>query len=450
MLPGAISRRTMLKGLGAAIALPWLDAMLPVPLLASTNQPRITPPRRMAFFYVPNGMHMQDWTPAKEGADFELPETLQPLAGVKDKVLVFSGLALDKARPNGDGPGDHARAMSTFLTGVQIKKTNGADIRCGISVDQVGAMKIGHKTKLPSLEVGTEGGRQAGNCDSGYSCAYSSSISWRSEATPMIKETDPRQVFERLFGNGMAGESAASRAKRERQQKSILDFVLDDAKRLKDQLGATDQRKMEEYLTAVREIETRIGRIEKQDGDRPMPKFDRPAGTPKDYDEHLRLLSDLMVLAFQGDVTRIGTYVLANDGSNRSYKFIEVPEGHHDLSHHGGDKAKQAKIKKINHFHISQFAYLVNKLNSIPEGDGTLLDHCMLGYGSGIGDGNRHNHDELPVVVVGSGSGSLKTGRHVRYPKDTPLTNLWVSMLDRIDASVPSLGDSNGRLTDLS
>lgn len=450
MLPGPISRRTMLKGLGTAVALPWLDAMLPIPLLASSSKPRAVPPRRMAFFYVPNGMHMQDWTPGKEGADFELPETLQPLQGVKDKVLVFSGLALDKARPNGDGPGDHARAMSSFLTGVQIKKTNGADIRCGISVDQVAAMKIGHKTKLPSLEIGTEGGRQSGNCDSGYSCAYSSSISWRSEATPMIKETDPRQVFERLFGNGMAGESAASRAKRERQQKSILDFVLDDAKRLKAELGSTDQRKMDEYLTAVREIETRIGRLEKQGEQRPMPTFERPAGAPKEYDEHLRLLSDLMVLAFQGDVTRVGTYVLANDGSNRSYKFIDVPEGHHDLSHHAGDKAKQAKIKKINHFHLSQFAYLANKLKSIPEGDGTLLDYCMMAYGSGIGDGNRHNHDELPIVFVGGGGGSIRTGRHVRYPKDTPLTNLWVSMLDRMDSSVPALGDSNGRLTDLS
>jgi hypothetical protein len=404
----------------------------------------------MAFFYVPNGIHMADWTPTAEGTLTKLPTILEPLQAVQKDLLVLSGLTLDKARPNGDGPGDHARAMSAFLTGAQPRKTHGADIRAGISVDQAAAQKVGHHTPFPSLELGIERGQQSGNCDSGYSCAYSSNISWRAASTPMAKEVDPRQVFERLFGSQDKGEARQARLKREQYRQSILDLVQEDANRLRKDLGITDQRKMDEYLTAVRELEVRV--VQAQQAPEPIEapaSAKKPDGIPKDLQEHMRLMGDMLVLAFQTDLTRIATLVLANDGSNRPYPFIGVPEGHHDLSHHGNDKAKQEKIRTINRFHISQFAYLLERLKAIREGDGTMLDNCMFVYGSGIGDGNAHNHDNLPILLVGTGRGTLKTGRHVRYPKETPLTNLYLSMLDRMGAPTERLGDSTGRLRGL-
>ncbi len=445
MISGKISRRTLLKGLGTAIALPSLEAMMPALSLAASPTVKKAAPRRMAFFYVPNGIHMQDWIPTPEGADFELPDILKPLQPVKDQLLVLSGLTCDKARANGDGPGDHARAMSAFLTGRQPRKTDGADIRAGISVDQLAASKIGDQTKFPSLELGCEGGRQAGNCDSGYSCAYSSNLSWRGEATPMVKEIDPRLVFDRLFSSGK-GESS----KRDDYKRSILDLVAEDAKQLQGSLGVNDQRKLDEYLTSIREIERRIERAGK-DPDQPVDSsgIERPRGIPRDYGEHIKLLLDLLVLSLQSDLTRISTFVMANEGSNRSYRFIDVPDGHHDLSHHQGNKEKQEKIKKINLFHMSHFAYFLEKLKGIKEGDGTLLDNCMILYGSGNADGNRHNHHDLPIVLVGKGGGTLKTGRHVRYPRDTPLTNLYLSMLERLGVQEESFGDSKGRLDNL-
>ena len=301
------------------------------------------------------------------------------------------------------------------------------------------------------MELGCDRGLQSGNCDSGYSCAYSANLSWRGPATPMAKEIDPRLVFERLFSAPAKDETDANRAKRELYNKSILDFVLDDALRLKNRLGMTDQRKLEEYLSAVREIELRIARHGRTPAKGPTGVA-TPKGVPDDYQEHLRLLLDLLVLAFQGDLTRISTFVLANEGSNRSYKFIDVPDGHHDLSHHGGNKAKLEKIRQINRFHIKNFAYFVGKLKAIQEGDGTLLDNCMLLYGSGNGDGNRHNHDDLPILLVGKGGGTIKTGRHVVYPrpKQTPLTNLFLGLLDRMGAPTDRLGDSTGKLEGLS
>jgi hypothetical protein len=442
-----LSRRTVLKGFGTAIALPLLDAMTPALSLAAPTQPAA--PTRMAFFYVPNGMHMADWTPAAEGPLGPLPAILEPLQPVQKSLMVLSGLTLDKARPNGDGPGDHARAMSAFLTGRQARKTAGADIRAGVSVDQLAASQVGKATRFPSLELGIERGLNSGNCDSGYSCAYSANLSWKTESMPMAKEINPRLVFERLFGNQVKGEAEASRAKRERYQLSILDFVLEDASQLKNRMGANDQRKLDEYLNAVREIEVRIARADAPKGDG-AANLVRPAGIPPDYQEHMRLLCDMLVLAFQGDLTRIATFVFANDGSNRSYRFIGVPEGHHDLSHHGGLKEKQEKIRTINRFHISQFAYLLEKLQGIKEGEGTLLDNCMIVYGSGIGDGNRHNHDELPILLAGKGGGTLQTGRHIRHKQDTPLTNLYVSMLNRMGVSAASFGDSTGPLESLS
>jgi hypothetical protein len=441
-----LSRRAVLKGLGTAVALPMLDAMLPIAGLARGGG-RASRPVRMAFVYIPNGVHMSDWTPSVIG-NLTLPYILEPLERVQKDVLVLSGLTLDKARAHGDGPGDHARAMSAFLTGKQPRKTHGADIRAGISVDQLAAQTIGKAARFPSLELGCDRGLNSGNCDSGYSCAYSANISWSGESTPMAKEINPRLVFERLFAGDIKEQTVAARARRERYRLSVLDFVMEDAGRLKGRLGANDQRKLDEYLTAVRQLELRIARNDPAQA--PIGGFAKPAGIPTDYGEHLRVMADLLVLAFQADLTRIGTLVFANDGSNRSYRFINVPEGHHDLSHHGGIKDKQAKLRQINRFHVAQLAHFLEKLKSVKEGAGTLLDNCMIVYGSGISDGNAHNHDNLPILLAGKAGGAFKTGRHIRYPKETPLTNLYVSMLDRIGSSVKSFGDSTGPLPDLS
>jgi hypothetical protein len=441
-----IDRRTVLKGLGVAVALPALEAMAPALSRASAGVPR-TFPRRLAFVYVPNGVHVPDWTPRSLGASFQLPATLQPLQPFRDQLTVLSGLTLDKARPNGDGAGDHARAMAAFLTGCQPVKTDGANIRVGISADQVAARAVGRATRFPSLEVGCEGGRQAGNCDSGYSCAYSSNLSWRSEATPNPKEINPRLVFERLFAGPDRREAAGSQARRDRYNLSVLDFVMEDASRLQARLGANDRRRLDEYMTSVREIETRVARAAAPAG--AAPGLARPAGIPADYGEHIRIMADLLVLAFQGDVTRVATFVFANEGSNRSYRLINVPDGHHDLSHHQGRRDKQEKLGRINRFHMTQFSHLLGRLRSVREGEGTLLDSCMIVYGSGNSDGNAHNHDELPILLAGRGGNTIRAGRHLRYPRETPLMNLFLSLLDRMGAPVPRLGDSTGRLPGL-
>jgi hypothetical protein len=440
-----ISRRSVLRGMGAAVALPWLEAMMPRTLLGAAAP--ATAPRRMAFLYVPNGIDMANWTPAAEGALTTLPATLQPLAPFQKDLLLLSGLTLDKARPNGDGPGDHARAMASFLTGRQARKTHGADIRLGVSVDQLAAEKIGKATRFASLEIGCEGGKNSGNCDSGYSCAYSANLAWRTESSPVAKETNPRLVFERLFA--APGKSDDKARRRERYKHSILDFVGEDARQLKNRLGSTDQQKLDEYLTGVRDIEQRLVRVEKTPDLAAPSGAARPTGIPKDYREHLRLMADMLVLAFQADLTRVATFVFANDGSNRSYREYGVAEGHHDMSHHGGSKDKKAKVQKINQFHIEQVAYLLGKLKALKEGNGSLLDSCMIVYGSGISDGNRHNHDDLPLLLAGQGGGTLKTGRHIRYAKETPLMNLYLNMLDRMGVHVDSFGDSKGRLTGL-
>jgi hypothetical protein len=435
-----ISRRTLLKGLGVSVALPWLEGTLP----AAT--PARTPPRRLAFVYVPNGVNMQQWTPAAEGTSFTLPSVLEPLAPFRSELLVLSGLTCDKARPNGDGPGDHARAMSAFLTGAQPRKTDGANIRAGVSVDQAAASRIGAATRFPSLEIGCEGGRQAGNCDSGYSCAYSSNLAWRSPTTPLPKEVNPRLVFDRLFGGRPGRETDQNRLRREQYNQSILDFVAEDTNQLMNRLGTADQRRLDEYMTAIREIERRINQASPAPAAAGMP---RPTGLPRDYREHLHLMGDLLAVAFQADLTRVATFVLANEGSNRNYRLIDVPDGHHDLSHHGRNPGKLEKIRRINRFHMEAFAHMLDKLKRTREGDGTLLDHCMIVYGSGNGDGNRHNHDELPIVMVGKGGGTLRAGRHVRYPRNTPICNLYVELLDRMGCPAPSFGDSNGRLPNL-
>lgn len=441
-----IARRTFLRGVGTVLALPLLEAMLPLSALAQSAKNR---PNRMAFIFVPNGVHIPDWTPVAEGTGFELPNTLQPFQGVRDSLMVCTGLTADKARPNGDGPGDHARSAAAWLTGCQPRKTAGADIKVGISADQLAAQRVGSKTRFPSLEIGCERGAQAGNCDSGYSCAYSSSISWRSESTPVAKEVDPRLVFERFFSNGDPNETAENRARRNRYRLSILDFVQEDASSLKSKLGAHDKNKLEEYFTSVREIEQRLARAEKGGNEFGVDESKKPAGIPSNYGEHIRLMGDMMVLAFQADLTRIATFMLANEGSNRSYKIINVAEGHHDLSHHGRNPEKQSKISQINRFHAEQVAYIANKMRSIKEGDSNLLDNSMIIYGGGISDGDRHNHDDLPILVLGKGGGTIKTGRHVRYARNTPLNNLYLSLLDRMGVHAETLGDSTGRLQQL-
>jgi hypothetical protein len=334
------------------------------------------------------------------------------------------------------------------LTGAQPRKTHGADIRAGISFDQFLAQRIGDATRFPSLELGCGPSRTAGNCDSGYSCAYSSTVSWRTEYTPVPKEINPRQMFDRLFGNAKPGEAAEARAKRERDRKSILDLVREDAQSLHAELGASDNRKLDEYMSAIRDVEKRIAMAALE---AESPRFapdgvaPPPPGVPKDYAQHLRLMNDLIVLAFQSDATRVLTQVFANEGSTRGYPFIGVREGHHDLSHHGRDPKKQEKIRQINCFHVSVFAELLTKLRDVKEGDGNLLDHSLILYGSGNSDGNAHNHDNLPILLVGKGGG-FATNRHIRYPKETPLTNLYVAIADRMGATVARFGDSTGKL----
>jgi hypothetical protein len=439
-----ISRRTVLRGLGLSVSLPWLEAMGPLTAWAGAATPDQAAPNRLAFLYVPNGANMAQWTPQREGANFELPPSLQPLAPVRDHLLVLSGLTADKARPHGDGGGDHARALGAFLTGTQPRKTDGTNIRAGVSADQVAASRMGHKTRLPSLEIGCEQGAMAGNCDSGYSCVYSSTMSWRSATQPLPKQVNPKLVFERLF----AATPDAQRVQQDERRKSILDFVREDSQDLAGRLGRQDVRKLDEYLAAIRDIEQRIERAEKLPLVR-TPDYPAPGGVPASYEEHLRLMCDLLVLAFQADVTRVSTFVLANEGSNRPYPFIEVREGHHDLSHHGNDAAKLTKLHQINTFHVRQLAYLLDKLKSIREGDGTLLDHAMIAYGSGNSDGNAHNHDNLPILLAGKGCGTLSSGRHLRYAKETPLNNLWLALLNRMGVDVSQLGDSSGVLPHL-
>ncbi len=444
MISSSLTRRAVLRGVGVSVALPLLESFGP----AQAKSETATPPLRLAFVYAPNGKHMADWSPTTEGIKFDLSPTLRPLEKVRESITVLSGLCLRNATAGSDGPGDHARAMATFLTGVRPKKTSGADIRNGVSIDQVIAATIGRTTRLPSLEVGCEGGKLAGTCDNGYSCAYQTNLSWWAESTPMPKEVDPRLVFERLFGDRVRGNSDSANTKRDRDRRSILDFVAEDAQDLSGKLGKADQRKLDEYLTGVREIERRIQQAQPTVAVG-KENLVRPTGVPENYQDHARLLADLVALAFQADLTRVATFVLGNDGSNRSYREVGVSEGHHDVSHHAGDSAKHDKLRAINQFHVAQFAHLVERLKSIPESDGTLLDHCLIVYGSGIRDGDRHDHDDLPILLAGGGNGTVKSGRHLRHPAGTPLCNLYLSLLGRVGIRADRFGDSTGRLAGL-
>ncbi len=441
-----VSRRTLLRGVGAAVALPVLDAMVPAFATAATVAKKISPVR-MVFVYVPNGIDMRNWTPAAEGRAFELTKILSPLAPVQDDVLVLSGLMDHGGMALGDGPGDHARASASFLTGVHPKKTAGSDIFAGVSVDQLAARKIGSATRLESLELGCEDGHLAGNCDSGYACAYVNSISWRSPTVANPPEINPRAVFERLFGSDENAGDPAARARNARFQQSILDLVAEDTQRLQVGLGKTDKRKLDEYFTAIREVERQVEMMEKQVADRSVatPSMAKPDGIPIEFKEHSRLMFDLLTIALQTDTTRISTFMLAREGSNRSYREIGVPEGHHGLSHHRNDPALMDKVAAINAYHMDQFAYFLTKLKKTNEGDGSLLDNTIVTYASGISDGNRHNHDDLPVLVAG-GSREFKTGRHVRYAQNEPVANLYLSILDAAGIPAERFGDSEHRL----
>jgi hypothetical protein len=457
-----ISRRTVLRGLGTAIALPLLDAMAPgavgsvarAATGAAASAAGASAPLRMASFFLPNGMVMEDWTPSKEGAGFELPPTLEALEGLREQITVFTGLALDNARAKGDGPGDHARSAAAFLTGAHPYKTSGSDIKLGVSVDQVAAKAVGQQTRLPSLELGLDRGALAGNCDSGYACAYVSNISWSSATTPVPKEVNPSKVFDRLFGPAKDREAAESRAKRLKYRKSILDFVADDAKRLSRDLGKNDQRKLDEFTTSVREIEKRVERDREQQAKAKelakVPDVKLPEEIPDDIQEHFRLMADMLVLAYQMDLTRVSTFMVASDGSDRVYRTLGISEGHHTISHHGNNKEKIDLLRKIDKFHLEQFAYFLKRLSEIKEGEKSLLDNSMVLFGCGIGDGNRHNHNDLPVLLAGRAGGGITPGRHLKYEKNTPLCNLYVSMLDRMGVKVDRFGDSTGPLSNLS
>jgi hypothetical protein len=438
-MSGQLSRRTMLKGVGCAMGLPLLEAMVPGRSFAA----EAAAPVRMAFISFPNGAIMDAWRPEGEGASFTFGPTMEPLSALKSDVTVLTGLAQENGFSKGDGAGDHARSSASLLTGAHPVKTSGANIRVGQSVDQAAAERIGHLTKLPSLEIGVERGRDAGNCDSGYSCAYSNSISWKDATTPMAKEIKPRLVFDRLFGNS-AGGSGPSRRNRVRQ--SVLDLVSEQAADLQKRLGRGDQRKIDQYFSSVREIEQRISRAGQQRQEIAVPEFETPEDVPVDVQEHIRLMYDLMLLAFQTDATRIITFMSANEGSNRPYRMVGVNNGHHELSHHRSDEEKIAQLKKIDLYLVGEFAHFLTKLKETPEGAGNLLDNCMVMYGSGLSDGNRHKHDDLPIILAGRGGGTIKSGRHIVIREGAPLNNLFLSMLDRMGASAASLGDSTGRL----
>jgi len=454
LLNKLLDRRTLLRGLGGAVALPLLDAMVPAFASAAVSK-NAAAPCRMAFLYVPNGIVMDQWLPAMAPGVSVLPATLPRISSAiepfREDLMMLSGLTQNGGRALGDGPGDHGRAGANYLTCVHPKKTNGRDLQAGVSVDQIAAQSLQGKTRFSSLELGCEEGVQGGSCDNGYSCAYSNSISWRTPSSPNPAEIRPRAVFERLFGSLDTEPDPVKRARQKHYEKSILDVVMGDATRLSSALGGTDKQKIDEYLSSIRDVEKRIQNAEKRPEKINMPGVNAPENSiPTDLGEHSRIMMDLMTLAFQTDATRVATLLVGLEQSPRAYPEIGIPEAHHGLTHHQGDPEKIAKVTQINCFHIQQFAYLLGKLKATPDGEGTLLDHVMVTYGSALSDGNAHDHGNLPLVLAGRGCGRLQPGRHVRYPKETPMANLFVAMLDRMNVPVDKLGDSNGQLGYLS
>jgi hypothetical protein len=439
-----LPRRTFLKGMGVALALPMLEAMTPA---FARPSDKLKPPVRLMFGYVPNGIEMKSWTPTGVGKDFEFTRTLKPLEPLREDLLVLTGLAHRTGASK--EAGDHARAGGTYLTGVHPKRTTGADIEVGVSVDQIAAKMLGGETRLSSIELGCEATRMVGSCDAGYSCAYQNSLAWRTPSTPMPPEINPRLVFERLFGSLENSLDPKTQAALDADRQSVLDFVHVRTKSLMGTLGSTDRRKMDEYLTAIREVEKRIKHVE-GDENQPAPEFDKPTGVPANFADHVRLMHDLLIIAFQADITRIATLLYSREGSNRAYPELGFTDGHHPITHHRYIPDLVEKVTRINGFHVEQFAYFVNKLKSISEGDGTLLDHSMIVYGSSISDGNVHSHVNLPVIMLGRGGGAIKPGRHIVYKEQPPMTNLFLTLLDRMGAPTEKLGDSTGKVDQLS
>ncbi len=434
----AIPRRTFLQGIGASVALPLLDAM--IPSMTALAKTAAAPVRRLGFVYMPMGCDLPRWTPPGEGSLIELSPTLQSLAPVVDQLTVISNLELKNAYP-----GTHATSNAAFLSAAKAKWTESTDYHLGTTIDQVAAKEIGHQTLLPSLELSMDLLHTVGQCDNGYACVYQNNLSWSSPTTPLPAEAHPRIVFERLFGEG---GSAADRRAALRRRASLLDSVREDISRLQNSLGPEDRNRVSLYLETVREVERRIQKAESATADNPTPDLDRPVGVPAAYADHARLMFDLQVLALQTDVTRVITFQLARETSNRTYTEIGVPDPHHPLTHHGNDPDKVARMAKINAFHVSLFAYFLEKLKATPEGDGSLLDHSLYLYGSGMGNPNIHDHVNLPILVAG-GAGRTKGGRHIKYAEPTPLANLHLTLLERVGVRMDGFADSKGKIDEL-
>ena len=448
-----LNRRQFLRGLGACIALPSFESLLSSRASAVEADPALRlattatgAPLRMGFVYFPNGAIQSAWWPKGEGTDFELAATMQPLAPIKDHLQILGGMDHVNATPGPDGAGDHARASGTFLTGVRVKKTAGSDIHAGVSIDQLVARQVGHLTRFASLELTCDAVRKAGNCDSGYSCAYQYNLAWSSPSTPVAPEPNPRLLFERLFGGGNRGERIQNLKRRQEQQRSILDFVLDETRSLQSLLTYRDKQKLDEYLVSVRDIEQRIQRAE-QFGQTPDPVIATPDGVPSSFEEYVQVMFDMMLLAFQTDSTRVATYLLANEGSNRPFPEIGIAEGHHSLTHHMNKKEMMDKVAQIDIWYVTQLAKFLHKMDQTKDVDGnSLLHNSMIIYGSGNADGNRHTHTNLPVILAGSGGGTLTPGRFAKFG-GVPMSNLLLGMADRMGAkSIERLGDSTGRL----
>lgn len=434
----------MLRGAGTAIALPFLDAMAPA--MNSSTIPGKAPVR-MAFVYVPNGIDMRHWTPKEEGAFVgDLPKILKPMEPMRQDITILSNLTQNNGRALLDGAGDHGRCCGAYLTGIHPRKTM-ADIKAGISADQIVANKAGKQTRFPSLQVGLEDARQAGDCDSGYSCAYTNNLSWRSETQPLPPVLDPRAFFERLFGKGGA-MNPEERARQSKYRRSILDFVTGDTKKLQGDLGPTDRRKLDEYLSSIREIELQLEKAEK-DNAQVNPGMPKPYGVPADFAEHFKLMSDMITVAFQADMSRVVTFLVTREGTSRPYREIGIPDGHHPLTHHMNKQELLDKVTRINEYHMVQFAKWMERLKASKEGDSNILANSMIVYGAGLSDGNRHTHENLPVMLVGGGGNYIKGGRRITYRKETPISNLYLSMMDRMDVRIDHFGDATGRLNGL-
>ncbi len=442
-----IPRRTFLRGAGVVLGLPLLDSMIPAqtPLAKTAAKPQF----RMGLCFMPHGAVMNNWTPAGEGSNWEVPRTLKPLEPFKDKLVVVSNLAHKNAAPGGPGDngGDHTRSPTVYLSGVHPKRTDGADIRAGVTIDQVAAEKIGQETRLPSLELAIEDySGLVGSCDVGFSCAYMNTISWRTPTTPMPMEINPRVVFDRLFGDGA---TAQERLERIEQERSILDAVTGQVKRLQGNLGANDRNRVAEYLDTVREIERRIVLAEKQNQNSALAVPSTPTGVPDDHETHTKLMFDLMATAFQADITRVSTFMMAREVSYRTFPMLGISEGFHPASHHQNNAARLESLTKINTFHVSMFAYMLDRLKSTKDGEGNLLDNTLMLYGSGMSNSNIHDHSPLPIVVAGGAAGRMKGGRHLKYPENTPMANLLLSILHKAGVEEESQGDSTGPLVEV-